>query len=254
MKNQKEEKESKVEVEVPALKFRFVKTKEKAYPNPLEETDYFGWKVGDLLVQGYNYNTVYQIINIFRDNLDPTLDTSWMSRVVRQQMNYQTKQSVPMVMDQKMHDLLLEYKKNGNFGACRIQIKTVLRGTQLPKRKSIKLVWEPEQVRHINYNGLMKVDIAHLHRIKDSSLGSLNNKISALESRKNNVLKHKAALDQLDNILNPKLPEVVPSGQDDIEELENPVESSQEVQQPIAILVPSQQDLVELEEAVEWVK
>lgn len=212
------------------MRLKITNTRTQYYPNALTETDYHKFKVGDLVCIGYNYNTIYQIESIFRDVLDINDEKRWLSKIVHQYATYGTTPAKVQIYDQKMFDLIQEYKKNGNFGVCRIKLKTLLRGTNLPKRAGTKLVWEPDQVSAINYNRIQKVDINAILKSKDHMIARVDRQISKLNSRKDNIIKNKQALEQLDNLLNPKLPEPVPTGIDEVEEKENVQFIPQEVE------------------------
>src|SRR5688572_22654264 len=105
------------EVKPTGFTLKFTNLRKTAYPDPLEKTDYYGIKPGDYLRKG---STIYEVTSIGRETISEDQYNKWNHAVNR----------YGRTVDPKFKDLIDEYKKKGNFGACRIGLKPVLRGSK----------------------------------------------------------------------------------------------------------------------------
>lgn len=189
------------------FRIKITNTRVVAYPNKLTETDYFGFKVGDLVATSYSTNTIYEVVDIYRDMLSPHDYNVWNSRIAR--VGYSPPQptgTAPKlnIIDQKAYDLLEGYKKTGNFGICVLQLKAVLRGAVMPTKPAKKFVKEFDQIKVINYNNLIKVDIEKMLKTKEMQIKRADINATKAVARRDSIEKGRVALEKLNNIYFPK--------------------------------------------------
>lgn len=111
MKKAKNQKKTE-EVSNTGFRLKITNLRTAAYPGPLEQTDYLGMKVGDYVTKG-SENTVYQVVQLQREGITDQEYARWASRCLS---------------NKKAKDLIDEYKKNSNFGACYVAVKPIIRG------------------------------------------------------------------------------------------------------------------------------
>lgn len=198
---------TKIEVSNPTnVKFKIRNLKNTHYPKELLETDYLKLKKGDLVSQGYNYNTIYEVIDIYRGGMSVAEYEVWIKAVGIQSYS-------PSPVNKDMFDLLETYKNNCNFGVCYIKIQTALRGDKLPKKGGIKVIKEPADV--ISYKTLRKVDLDEQISYKDMNILQFETQITNIVAKKQTVIKTKDALNTLKRLKDP-----LTYGVDDVEEIE----------------------------------
>lgn len=129
--------------EPPKLKFKITNMESQIYPGKLTETDYFGFKVGDLVSHLFGSVLIYEVVDIYRDTISSSELAAWRNRVANYYYDPKTQETtIKQIKDKKAFDLLAEYEKNGNFGVCTLKLKVVLRGNKVPVRTNIKVFKE----------------------------------------------------------------------------------------------------------------
>jgi len=153
----------------PIFKLKVTNLRKSAYPtNTPEESDLFKFKIGDYIGKPNSSNTIYQVVSIHREPI--TKDQI-------DRFNNRTKSYSSNTEINNTKQLFAEYQKNGNFGACRITIKPLVRGVkEIVKGKLVKFL-EVDQIRALTYNGYIKVDLNSIVRTRDYNINSLNRKI-----------------------------------------------------------------------------
>lgn len=185
---------TKIEVSNPTnVKFKIRNLKNEHYPKELLETDYLKLKKGDLVSQGYNYNTIYEVLDIYRGGMSVAEYEIWIKAVGIQSYS-------PSPSNKQMFDLLEDYKSNCNFGVCYIKIQTALRGNKLPKKGGIKVIKEPADV--IGYKTLRKVNLDEQISYKDMNILQFETQIKNIDAKKQTVVKIKDALNTLKKLKN----------------------------------------------------
>jgi len=190
-------KQTKIELDTtPKLRFKITNTRAQHFPGPLTETDYFGFKVGELVCNSYNSTAIYEIVEISRDILHTTEISNWRSKLLRS-----TKQPDGTILtvpkDQKAYDLLVKYQESNNFGVCRIKLKTVLRGTNISQKNTYKNIKELDIVKCINYNGIERVDLNNLIQKKTTIVTKLNSQVVKLQTRLSSTKRHMTSLEMV---------------------------------------------------------
>lgn len=141
---------TKIEVAEPKLRFKITNTKAAHYPNTLLETDYHKLKTGDVVIIGTNYNVLYEVIEISRQLLPMANYQTWKKRLYNQTTDANGN-PILIPRDNKLANLLDEYIEKNHFGICLIRLQTLIGGNNISRRKSVKVMYEPDMVKAINY-------------------------------------------------------------------------------------------------------
>lgn len=171
----------------PVFKLKVTNIRKSAYPtNSPVESDLFKFKVGDYVGKGGT--AIYQVVSISRE---PIVQAQ-LDRINQVVKGYHANN-----LDlKKARELFLEYQKNGNFGACRITAKPVLKGAkEIAKGKLIKFL-ESDQLSVFTYNGYAKLDLPNIVKTRDYWIASIKarilkeqDKLKDQENMRNAVLK-----------------------------------------------------------------
>lgn len=140
----------------------------KVYPtNTPAVSDINKFNIGDYIVRHRAENVIYQVVGIVREPIAPATLDLFMKKV--------TSSNGSVIHHlQRFHPYLLEYKKNGNFGVCRVYYKTVLRGGKRRTNGRLMSFWELDQIHGTNYG---KIDISEAVKLQDISIIRAQRKI-----------------------------------------------------------------------------
>ena len=117
------------------FKFKITNLRQTAYPNALTKTDLLEFQVGDLVTKGAE-NTIYEVVLLTREALTP-VEIDNVQRIL---------QRYGPTTNKKASDLLEEYKKKGNFGACKIHLKPVVRGNKIIAKGRVTGFFEIQEI------------------------------------------------------------------------------------------------------------
>lgn len=191
-------KQAKIELQNPntGFKIKLTNMKTQYFPDELKETDILKVKIGDIVSIGWNVNTLYKVVDIYRDMISTIEYENWKKRLITY---------FGVIIDQKIYDFLEKYKNSGNFGVCRIKIKTVLRGDKLPIKGGVKILKELDVVSPICYKDLKVTDLKNIVRLKINSESAFEYQIKAIVTKKDKIVKQRKAVELLIDTLNPNL-------------------------------------------------
>lgn len=146
----------------PAFKLKITNLRKLAYAtNRPDQSDYFQFKVGDLLCKGTSYTTIYEVVAIVREPISEPQYNQWDTRLKKYNNS---------VSDIKAKNLIDEYKKNGNFGACKIMVKAILRGDKEVAKPRIFKFLEIENIRAFKWNGYQRTDVSVILKYRDAMI------------------------------------------------------------------------------------
>ena len=176
----------------PGFKLKFTNLRKTAYPtNTPEKSDYFKYEIGDYITKYNAQSPIYEVIYIDRLAITDAQARGWDTKLTRYG-GVSSKSS-----DQVATNLIVEYRKNGNFGVCQITMKPVLRGEkEVVKGKLIRFL-EMDHVKSINHRSFGKVDLQAIIKNRDYSIGRLNRYVSAYEAKRDREILLKAAVVRL---------------------------------------------------------
>lgn len=183
--------EARIEV---GFKIKMTNLRKDAYPNPLVESDYFKWKVGDILTKG---NTFYVITQLSRMPLTETQMKLFKSANVGGiGPNAYTK-------DQTLKRLLEEYEKKGNFGHCKIHLNPLIRGgKEVLKPRGTSIMEITNTGAYLNYrSGYSKTDLLSQIKTMEYQASSLDYKIQRMKDKKTSLTKRANVLEVVYNKL-----------------------------------------------------
>lgn len=201
----KKPQQTKIEVAEPKLRFKITNQKAKYFPDALTETDYHKLKIGDIVTVGTNYNSLYEVIDIWRATVTEYELNHWNSRIAHSYSNITGSTREILYKDNDLKKLLDKYKESGNFGVCQIKIKTILRGNNIARRTSTKILFEPETTRHINYNNVLtRVSIADMILRKQTQADHAVAVADRATKKRDLLLHSKGVLEALEARRNPK--------------------------------------------------
>lgn len=164
----------------------------KVYPtNTPDVSDINKFKLGDYIVRHRAENVIYQVISIVREPIPPTTLDSLLKKI--------TSSNGSVINHlQRFHEPLLEYKKNGNFGACRIYYRTVMRGGKRMTNGRLMNFLEIHQIDNTNYG---KVDIQEAIKLQEINIKNAEYKMMRYdaikrqhETRRDNARRMRAEL------------------------------------------------------------
>lgn len=194
-------KQAKIDVEenlIPKLRFKITNTKAQYFPDPLTQTDYFGWQVGDLLCSSYNTTAIFEVVEISRDLLTAVELASLESRLYNK-----SKQSdgtiIKLPKDKLACDLFEKYKNCGNFGVCTVKLKTVMRGATISQRNNFKTIKELAFVKSVNYNGFVRADLDAMIQRRTNVVNKVAAQANRLVARRDSALKQIQAIETVKN-------------------------------------------------------
>jgi hypothetical protein len=157
----------------PVFKLKVTNIRKSAYStNTPEESDFFNFKIGDYLSKGGS--AIYQVCGIHRE----PISQHQIDKIDQKLKNYAS----PTHDLAKLKQLFEEYKKNGNFGVCRITVKCVLRSGKEVSGRIYKFL-EFEQSRYFTYNCFQKVDLQNVIKHKNYTINKLKATISNQQQR-----------------------------------------------------------------------
>ena len=172
-----------VQVEEPVFKLKITNLRTAAYPRPLEQTDYLNIKVGDYLTKG-SENTVYQVVKLQRESITEAEFTRWKQRLLN--------------TAKKANDLIDEYKKNGNFGACYVSIRPVIRGQKEVAKGRLVRFNEIEQIYGITYRNFYKVStLEELINNRIANISAIDWNLNKWQRKKNIQVNAKNVLESV---------------------------------------------------------
>lgn len=175
----------------PAFKLKITNLRKVAYTtNRPDQSDYFQYKVGDLLCKGTSYTTVYEVVAIIREPISAPQYGQWDNKL---------KKYNNTVSDTKAKNLIDEYKKNGNFGACRIAVKPILRGDKEVAKPRIVKFLEIDNIRAFKWNGYQKTDVQAILRYRDAQISKYTYTINSCLIKRQREQDLRNALSGLQN-------------------------------------------------------
>lgn len=199
MKNVKSEDKNQESQPLTGLRFKVTNLKKDAYPNPLEQTDYYGIKVGDTVCVGYSESTLYKVVKIERSAVATQILARWKQYIAPMPVGsgFEKNPQPTVIRDKKAYELLLEYEKNSNFGPNKLHLEVLIRGSKEPKRSKFTQVYEMDHVRHINYNILNKVDIPTIIQNCAASARYIDAKAQRVLDSKKKVVERQQTLEKI---------------------------------------------------------
>lgn len=211
MTKPKKVKQTKIELDdtTPKLRFKITNTRAQHFPGPLTETDYFKYKVGELVCNSYNSTAIYEIVEISRDILHSTEITNWESRLYRNE-KLSDGSMHKVSRDSTATDLLEKYKKSNNFGVCRIKLKTVLRGANVSQKASYKIIKELDIVKAVNYNGIIRADLDTMLQRRANTVTKLNSQATRINARRDSAIRQMTAIETVKNKYFPPVAQPIP--------------------------------------------
>ena len=124
MNQTKTKKTEQAKVEVAGnFKLKIINLKKTAFPDPLTQTDYHGFKVGDILTKGRKSNTVFEVVEIYREAFP-----EYQYDGIFASLHYKDGQGNLHCKDENLLKLIEKYRTSHNFGACWVRLKTLVRG------------------------------------------------------------------------------------------------------------------------------
>ena len=186
----KKKTETQLEIAPPTavFKLKFTNLRKTAYPDVPIQGDIDDIKIGDLLTRN-TMGTVFEVVHIHRDVLQNADYSLWEHRN-RQTTNIPPGDVKVTYKNQRMHELLEFYKKNGNFGIVVFSVKAIYRGgKQIAKGKLVKFK-EMDNQKHVTWNPYKHIEI-------DANINTLRSQINNIDfqiSRANANKKGKTEL------------------------------------------------------------
>lgn len=183
--------EAKIEV---GFKIKVTNLRKDAYPNPLVESDYFKWKVGDILTKG---NTFYVITQLSRMPLTETQMKMFKSA------NVGGSGASAYTKDVTLKKLLDEYQKKGNFGHCKIHLNPLIRGgKEVLKPRGTSIMEIANTGAYLNYrSGYSKTDLLSQIKTLEYQASSIDYKIQRMKDKKTSLTKRANVLEVVYNKL-----------------------------------------------------
>lgn len=178
------------------LRFKLTNLRQSNFPDPLTETDYFGFKVGDLLQRGDR--RIYKIVDIRRTGVAAGTLLGWLTSAKAQKPQ-----------DTKLVDLLKKYIDSNNYGMCEIDSELVLKDGEASKRKVKHVFLEGNMIKIWNpYFDTQRADIKSLIGKKELLKGTLVYRRDDIQSKIDIFDKE---ITGLKNLLNTGMIEVIDS-------------------------------------------
>lgn len=175
----------------PAFKLKITNLRKAAYPtNTPQESDYLQIKVGDLLCKGTSYTTIYEVVAIVREPISTNQWKEWDGKLRKYNNN---------ISDTKAKKLIDEYQKNGNFGACRISAKPILRGDKEVQRPRLTKFLEIEHITAFRWNGFQKTNVQGILRYRDAQISKYTYTINSCTMKRQKEQDLRNALSNLQN-------------------------------------------------------
>jgi hypothetical protein len=160
----------------PAFKLKITNLRKVAYTtNSPEESDYFKFRVGELLSRGSSLTTIYEVVSIFREPITMLQYDDWIKRL---------KKYNNTISDMNAKNFIDEYKKNGNFGACRVYVKPLIRGERELVKSRVVNFLEIDHIGTFRYNGYHRTDLNSLIRMRTSSISKYTHVINRATMKK----------------------------------------------------------------------
>lgn len=123
MSQTKTKKTEQAKVEVAGnFRLKITNLKKSAFPGPLTQTDYHGFKVGDILIKGRTSNAVFEVVEISREAFP-----EYQYDAIFKGLHYNDRQGNFKCRDENLLKLIKKYRTSHNFGACWVKIKTLVR-------------------------------------------------------------------------------------------------------------------------------
>lgn len=155
--------------------------------------------MGDFVTKG-SENTVYEVVHLTREPITDYQYQAWLKENTR----YGSQR------DKFMQDLIDKYKKSGNFGACQIHCKPIVRGgKQIAKGRLLK--WLEPDFPNYKYNGYRKTTLEDLIKHRQNNIGNVDyqiNKFMAKRKIQEDALK---VLEAVYDYKNPKPVVITPA-------------------------------------------
>lgn len=155
-----------------AFKFKVTNLRTTAFPGPLDKTDYYGLIVGDYVTKG-SENTVYEVVHISREPITDGEYQAW----TKENSKYGNQR------EKLYQDLIDKYKKSGNFGACQVHCKPVIRGgKQIAKGRLVK--WLEPNYPSFKYNGYRRTTLTELMTHRANNIANIDYQLMRFNSKK----------------------------------------------------------------------
>ncbi len=168
------------------FRLKFTNLKKVNFPNKLEETDVYQYKVEDLLYKSGNSSTIYKIVAIRRATISQTILTNLKADIIKR---YRYTEEI-IKSTEKNLDI---YEKNSNFGACQVDIQCILRAGKSVTKSKITSFFEidPNYCSHFGYK---KADLPNIIQNTHSKIRKLEGDLNKIITKKENLIKQKEAL------------------------------------------------------------
>lgn len=185
--------EIKESADAPVFKLKVTNIRKSAYPtNTPAESDLFKFKVGDYIARSGG-NVIYEIVSIHRE---PIVQVT-VNRITAVSSGYASHTELV-----RSKELFAEYQKNGNFGACKITAKCVLRGSKEVVKGRVTKFFEIDQIEALVYNGFRKIDLPNLIKHRDYMITRVKSRLDKEQKNLDHQIDVKAAIVKLMNSKN----------------------------------------------------
>lgn len=177
------------------FKLKITNLRKTAYPANPTESDYYGFKPGDFIYKGSWPNRIYEVTHITREALADYTYNHLSANLINKN---------GISRDVKAKDLLESYKKTGNFGMCKVYMKSVVSGDKIPKKPRTTSFLELMCIRSVSYsNYYTKTDLQTLIQQRDNSIGYAERRKKAINKQ---IDKHNSIKQALLEIMQRKFP------------------------------------------------
>ena len=174
------------------FKFKITNLRKTAYAtNSPAESDYFQFKVGDLLMRSTSYTEIYEVVAITREAVIQAQCDKWKKSLSSYSSEIKAKQ------------LIEDYLKNGSFGACRIYVKSVLRGEKRITKSKKSSFLEIDNIRPMTYRGFQTADIDTILKHRDNMIKKYDWTVNQATKKRDREIDLKQALISLVDERNP---------------------------------------------------
>lgn len=170
----KKTEQAKVEV-VGNFRLKITNLKKSAFPDPLTQTDYHGYKVGDILVKGRTSNTVFEVVEITREAFP-----GYQYDGIFKGLHYLDGQGNLRCKDENLLKLIDKYRTSHNFGACWVKIKTLVRAGKAVTTSRVTRFCE---VNFYKNNPYRVTDLATIANTNNSAANYIDYQINKLQAK-----------------------------------------------------------------------
>lgn len=165
--------------EIKGFKIKLKNLRKENFPEEMTQTDYFGYRVGDILRKGRS-GTIYKVVSIYRGLL------------TNSNYDYYLKEGLKVTKNDPFFVKIMEkYKESSNFGRCFYRIEPIMKSYQPIKAKRTMTICELSEILRPYLKRYHRFDITSAVKIQDirivrnkARMNTLANALVAEENRK----------------------------------------------------------------------